>query len=173
MGVHPTPLAEDLMLYANKFWFYSVLCSLIVHLYTLHRHYRMTASKPAIGSLNGAVQSRHSAQNFRDDSIRGTKSRLISDSADLLIPGHVTGWIKTSMGVVGIASVVSSVLSGKEIWDSYAIPCEEDRIDGMRLARVKAAVPFIAVTPSPGRKTRVKDRSVSRTPSRSPRRTYS
>ena len=47
----------------------------------------------------------------------GVKRRIVSDCFDLLIPGHVTGWITTSTAAVGFASVVSTTLSSKDIWD--------------------------------------------------------
>jgi len=48
---------------------------------------------------------------------KGVKRRLVSDFADLLIPGHVVGWISSSQVVVGCASVVSTVLGSVDIWE--------------------------------------------------------
>lgn len=164
MGVYPTPLAELLMLEANKFWFYSLACSIILHLHTLQRHYVAKSTKIVVVSVNGQTQPLKASQADWNDSVRFTRRRLISDSADLLIPGHVTGWIKTSMGVVGIASVVSTVLSGKEIWDSHRDSVRESGL----LQKKSSNSPLIVITAGDNGGKMARDRSTSRTPSRSP-----
>ena len=60
------------------------------------------------------------AMNVKDDrenSFRGVKRRLISDAFDLFVPGSVTGWIQTPPAFVGFATIISTVLSSKDIWD--------------------------------------------------------
>jgi hypothetical protein len=164
MGVYPTPLAEVLMLEANKFWFYSLICSIILHLHTLQTYHIAKSTKTVVFSVNGQTQPLKASQAERDDSVRITRTGLISDSADLLIPGHVTGWIKTSMGVVGIASVVSTVLSGKEIWDSHRESARESR----SLQKDSGSSPLIVITPGDDGEKMARDRNTSRTPTRSP-----
>jgi len=43
--------------------------------------------------------------------------RLLTDGFDLFIPGHITSWIHTTPAFVGFASMVSTLLASKEIWD--------------------------------------------------------
>jgi hypothetical protein len=60
------------------------------------------------------------AMNVKDDrenSFRGVKRRLVSDGFDLFVPGSVTGWIPTPPAFVGFATIISTVLSSKDIWD--------------------------------------------------------
>jgi len=60
------------------------------------------------------------AMNVKDDRenrFRGVKRRLVSDGFDLFVPGSVTGWISTPPAFVGFATIISTVLSSKDIWD--------------------------------------------------------
>ncbi|TEY69538.1 hypothetical protein BOTCAL_0114g00310 [Botryotinia calthae] len=38
------------------------------------------------------------------------------NTADLFLPGAVTGWIASDRGVVGVATVISTVLGSRDIW---------------------------------------------------------
>jgi hypothetical protein len=44
---------------------------------------------------------------------------IVTDASDLFLPGAVTGWLATGPVTVGVATVVSTVLSSKDIWDKY------------------------------------------------------
>lgn len=92
------------MLEGNRFWFYSLVCSLLKGLMEIY------GQKKEIVKINEKKVTVKTGK-------KGLKRRLISDSFDLLIPGSVTGWIYTPMGIVGCAGVVSTVLSSKDIWD--------------------------------------------------------
>ncbi len=48
---------------------------------------------------------------------RGVQRKLLADCADILIPGHITGWVSTSSVVVGWATAISSLLGLMEIWE--------------------------------------------------------
>ncbi|KAH7419106.1 peroxisomal biogenesis factor 11 [Cadophora sp. MPI-SDFR-AT-0126] len=126
MGYWPTPLASTCLFEGNKFWFYSLVCSILwglLQYVDIRSEGSEVASKKA-GENPGAETSsdleRKGRQAFdlnqkaKMDSI---KTKLVIDVFDLLSPGFVTGWIKTSASVVGFSSVVSTVLSLKEIWD--------------------------------------------------------
>lgn len=45
-----------------------------------------------------------------------THQQLIIDFADLVIPGAAVGWIPVGPIVVGMASTVSTILTGRQIW---------------------------------------------------------
>lgn len=82
------------MLEANKFWFYSLLCSIVLGFLELYSNKREVVR---VGENKFKVQMavRRSGKRL--------KRRLVADFADLLIPGYVTGWINTGQGVVGMA----------------------------------------------------------------------
>lgn len=42
--------------------------------------------------------------------------KLVTDMADIFIPGTITGWLPTSFAGVGWVGVVSTVLSGSDVW---------------------------------------------------------
>ena len=120
IGVWPTPWAGRCMLEANKFWFYSLLFSTLSAIVQLlfgtspqpsrerkSSPKRLVKKKSAELRLNGEKKDRQKI-----------KRRLIADAFDLLIPGHVTGWIPTGMATVGFASAISTTLSSRDIWDS-------------------------------------------------------
>ena len=99
MGVWPSPWADACMLEANKFWFYSLSLSIIWGI--LEIVWPKKTKTLAEGAQNQRV----------------SKRRLLTDFFDLFIPGHVTRWIRTGPVFVGFASVVSTTLSSKDIWD--------------------------------------------------------
>jgi hypothetical protein len=41
----------------------------------------------------------------------------VSDGFDLFVPGSVTGWLPTPPAFVAFATIISTVLSSKDIWD--------------------------------------------------------
>jgi hypothetical protein len=111
MGIWTSPWAKRCVLEGHRFWFYSLLCSILLGL--------MQIFGPKVqerGSGKGKSGKKGGTKIIGSKN-RGVKGRLVSDCFDLLIPGHVTGWIKTSAVTVGFATVVSTVLSAKDIWD--------------------------------------------------------
>jgi hypothetical protein len=124
MGVWPTPWAQMCLLEANKLWFYSLVCSILAACVPLFaREAEKETGRTASG---GAVKTR--SQRAKDaEKLRGASKmdwgllarRLVTDGCDLLIPGFVTGWLVTSPVIVGVATVISTTLSSKDIWDKY------------------------------------------------------
>lgn len=114
MGVWPSPWAEACLVEGNKFWFYSLACSILLgwcQLYAGGGQLEGTNSEKSKGKKQG-VQAR--AEKER---LSGIKRRMMADSFDLFIPGFVTGWIVTTHAFVGFAGAVSTVLSSKDIWN--------------------------------------------------------
>jgi len=99
MGAWPSPWADACMFEANKLWFYSLLLSIVWGL---------------LGIIS-PKKSRTLAEGAQNQLV--LKRRLVTDIFDVFIPGHVTGWIRTGPIFVGFASVVSTLLSSKDIWD--------------------------------------------------------
>jgi len=102
------------MFEANQFWFYSLVCSIILGAYSL---YTSTQDPTTSGVGKGKDKRESEDEKVRKEKRRRVKTRLVADGFDLLIPGFVTGWIRTTPAVVGFASATSTVLSSKDIWD--------------------------------------------------------
>ncbi|TQN68209.1 NADH-ubiquinone oxidoreductase 51 kDa subunit [Colletotrichum shisoi] len=49
--------------------------------------------------------------------IKSLGRKVFSDSLDCLIPGVVLGWVNVQPGTVGVAMLVTTVLSSKDIWE--------------------------------------------------------
>jgi len=64
-----------------------------------------------------AEKKANNTKEDRGNRLRGVKRRLVSDGFDLFVPGFVTGWIPTPPTFVGFATIISTVLSSKDIWD--------------------------------------------------------
>jgi hypothetical protein len=118
IGVWTTPWAERVMLEGNRFWFYSLCFSILWGVVGLFSRQDLSKKGPGRrGRKADGVAVKGKMERGISRSREGVKRRLVSDCFDLLIPGHVTGWISTSTATVGFASVVSTVLSSKDIWD--------------------------------------------------------
>jgi len=109
--VWPVPWAEACLVEGNKFWFYSLVCSILLGAVQLSAG---AGEAKAANSERSKVKKGVKAQQKNLGEIR---SRLVADSFDLFIPGFVTGWLVTTHAFVGFAGAVSTVLSSKDIWD--------------------------------------------------------
>jgi hypothetical protein len=105
------------MLEANRFWFYSLVCSILGGLIQLFGGLEAEGGNGKSGEKREALTAHKTMKGAISKSLQGVKRRLVSDCFDLLIPGQVTGWISTSTATVGFATVMSTVLSSKDIWD--------------------------------------------------------
>lgn len=115
------------MLEANKFWFYSLACSIFLGVLqpfmfrgvdeSLEKSAKNANGETGPKSTSSRVGIEKGAGSVGLKKLEGVKRRIVSDCFDLLIPGHVTGWILTSTATAGLASVVSTTLSSKDIWD--------------------------------------------------------
>jgi hypothetical protein len=112
MGAWPTPWAEVCQVEGNKFWFYSLVCSIFLGVLQLYAE----GGEVKDGSNERPEAKKISAQ-ARKKHLSGVRRRMLADSFDLFIPGFVTGWIMTTHAFVGFAGAVSTVLSSKDIWD--------------------------------------------------------
>lgn len=107
------------MLEANRFWFYSLGVSVVLGLMQLFSRGGEDRSGNAEGKKNVSESEKDSVVGKKSHVFRSrvVVRRLLTDGFDLFIPGHITGWIHTSPAFVGFASVVSTLLASKEIWD--------------------------------------------------------
>ena len=126
MGYWPTPLASTCLLEGNKFWFYSLAISLfwglLQYVDARNEFYKVVGKeideKPGFETSSDLeTEARLVSELKRTAELKKLKTKLVIDGLDLFSPGFITGWIRTSPSVVGFSSVVSTVLSSKEIWD--------------------------------------------------------
>jgi hypothetical protein len=114
MGVWPMESARSWMVMGNSLWFFALICSIIWGALLLFRVGEVDENRR--GEKNSKKRAKN-AQEDRENRLRGVKRRLVSDGFDLFVPGSVTGWIPTPPDFVGFATIISTVLSSKEIWD--------------------------------------------------------
>jgi hypothetical protein len=103
MEIWSTTWAPALLLEGNKFWFYSLLFSLASCLLQLYR-LRFLSNSPG--------RSKATSNTL----LRPLAKQILTDACDLLIPGSITGWARTSPAIVGLATMVSTLLASEEIW---------------------------------------------------------
>ena len=106
MEIWSTTWAPTLLLEANKFWFYSLLFSLASCLLQLYR--LRFLSTPA----GATARSKAESNVLPWPLVR----QILTDACDLIIPGSITGWARTSPAIVGLATVISTLLASGEIW---------------------------------------------------------
>ncbi|ESZ95148.1 hypothetical protein SBOR_4448 [Sclerotinia borealis F-4128] len=134
MGIYHTPWSATCTLEGHKFWFYSLCLSILGGIFDLFELFNLdhssttppsSNSKSAKNKTNPNPNTDHQEKKKQQPEIQKQKQqktqtqiilKIIENAADLLIPGAVTGWIISDAGVVGVATVVSTVLSSGEIW---------------------------------------------------------
>jgi hypothetical protein len=123
MGIYPTSWAETFMVEANKFWFYSLVLSVVsglLRIFWLSRtHPVFRGISTTLGTPSKEYEQEEAEKLRLEARLKGRtlKRRLVTDLFDLFIPGHVTGWMRTGTVWVGIASMVSTTLSSIDVWD--------------------------------------------------------
>jgi len=121
MDVWLMPQAKVLMLEANRFWFYSLIFSMIGGCVQLSRGssgMEVVAMKVRGKKIrNEEAKEADKLQAAVIETRRRVKVKLVTDALDIFVPGHITGWIPTTATTVGLATAISTLLSTKDIWD--------------------------------------------------------
>jgi hypothetical protein len=117
------------MIEANKLWFYSLAFSILWGMFQLlYKDFGEQALKLTPGKSPEKANGRRAAVPTVGGDRKGARSvvseerqrvirGIVSDFFDLFIPGSVLGWISVTSATVGYATVISTVLSFKDIWD--------------------------------------------------------
>jgi Peroxisomal biogenesis factor 11 (PEX11) len=100
MGNYHTSWGTTAIIEGNKFWFCALLFSLALSVTQL------------LGTSTSAPSSGKKSSNTN-----ALAKKIATDTADLLVPGSVTGWFHTGPVVVGVATVVSTILASGEVWE--------------------------------------------------------
>jgi hypothetical protein len=100
---------------ANRFWFYSLVFAIIWSCVQLLHRPLITSSDEKLDKTETQLpaEKRLSEVNER----QALKRRLLTDCFDLFIPGYAIGWIRTTSAFVGFATLISTTLSSKDVWD--------------------------------------------------------
>lgn len=108
MGITSTQWGPVLQFEALKFWFYSISVSILIGVYQVLGAQSTPAQRPEHKyKKNGVEQAARTRRLYK---------QLVIDGCDLLVPGSAVGWIRADPVTVGVASCVSTVLAGHNIW---------------------------------------------------------
>jgi len=102
------------MVTGNSLWFFALLCSIIWGVFLLFGVGEVDENRR---DEKNAKKKANNTKEERGNRLLGVKRRLVSDGFDLFVPGSVTGWVRTPPAFVGFATIISTVLSSKDIWD--------------------------------------------------------
>ena len=92
MDIYPVPWNDTVTMEGFKFWFYGLFLSVLGGVWLL-----------LAGNASGTPS-------------KTQMKKIIVDGCDLLIPGSFLGWIGVGNVTVGMAMVLSTVLSGRDLW---------------------------------------------------------
>jgi hypothetical protein len=106
--------ARSWMVTGNSLWFFALICSIIWGVLLLFGVGEVDENRR--DEKNSKKRAKN-AKEDRENRLRGVMRRLVSDGFDLFVPGSVTGWIPTPPAFVGFATIISTILSSKDIWD--------------------------------------------------------
>jgi len=140
LGVWTTSWARVVFIESSKFWFYSLVFSLLgtgwQMLWICGRTEEMKPNASAESTKLGEKEpeapspgAKRSSQDARDEPESGPEDEalaveryhtlvknLIIQGCDILIPGSLVGWIDASPLVVSTATVASTILVGIDRW---------------------------------------------------------
>jgi hypothetical protein len=123
MNIHPVAWNKLVLIEAYKFWFYALSLSILGAVLGLLFTPRVsTASKyssdekPSTKKDNGKAPTTVDAQGQSQAERTALMKRIVVDGCDLLIPGAFVGWMQVSDLVVGVTMVISTVVSGGDVW---------------------------------------------------------
>ncbi|PYH92903.1 hypothetical protein BO71DRAFT_356377 [Aspergillus ellipticus CBS 707.79] len=118
----PAPLSKTIPTEANKFWFYALGFSLLGAAWTVLFSGGSSSSTSASGAAGKSPQKSNKSSASTSPVVkssvdtRAILKKALVDGCDILIPGTFLGWIDVSELGVGVGMVVSTLVSGWEIW---------------------------------------------------------
>lgn len=103
---------------AFQFWFYALALSVGRSTWCL----LFTSAKPA--ETTRPAKDQKQKKNEKEDSekkpyisaVAPLVKQLVADSCDLLLPGSFLGWIPLSDLTIGVSTVVSTLITGQQVW---------------------------------------------------------
>lgn len=124
MDVYLVPWEQRVMKEANTFWFYALSFSLAGSVFAL---LFSTSVEPASKAKdqktrkNGAKAENEKVEAVTNEKADAPKTaalvrQIVVDGCDLFLPAALLGWMPTGDLVIGLTMVLSTVLTGREIW---------------------------------------------------------
>jgi hypothetical protein len=126
MGVWESAEAPIVLVEANKFWFYSLCASIMMGILQIYELYvesppsrpkdnrSKKGNKEEFDRISDGVVAAH--RDLKRRRAQGLVKKLVTDACDLFIPGSVVGWVQSTPVIVGVMTLVSTVLSSTDIW---------------------------------------------------------
>lgn len=116
MDIWLVPWYGPVLVEANKLWFYAICISLT-------RSAMQLSAKSAVAtkSKSNAVKRKNKTKDISLSDTAPSRpalvKRLVVDSCDLTLPASCVGWLEVGNMGVGLAMVVSTVVSLAEMWE--------------------------------------------------------
>lgn len=114
MNIWLVPWSTTVLIEGSKFWFYAICISIARSFWEL-----LFGFSAEVTTQNGKANS--DKKQEKPNSPKRTPSavlleRIVVDSCDLALPGSFLGWIGLGELGVGMAMVVSTILTSRETW---------------------------------------------------------
>lgn len=145
LGVFGAERAVELNLWAQTFWFGGLVCGTLSTCLKIRRLRRLSsATKDAKDDAGAAPSSGDEKRKEKDDEKDGERRRreekekeekreeeerarrvrkltrkAAADSMDLVIPATTVGWVSVEPGLVAVVMLVTSWLTGMDVWEKY------------------------------------------------------
>lgn len=113
---------------AQRFWLFALVCGALSGCVKILSLYAM-APVPETGDGFGTGEKvdqekvkarKEQALKHRQEvkaKSRGLLKKVVSDLLDTTIPGVIVGWMNIEPGLVGIAMLITTFITGKDVWD--------------------------------------------------------
>ncbi|GKZ30581.1 hypothetical protein AbraIFM66950_009658 [Aspergillus brasiliensis] len=112
-SIYPTPYNTAILTEANKFWFYALGFSILGAAFDITFS---SSTSSSASTTKDEKSEKKPAPSINRFSL--LKKMLCVDACDLLIPGTFLGWIEMGQLEVGIGMVVSTLVSGWDMWNA-------------------------------------------------------
>lgn len=114
------------MIEAQRFWLFALACGALSSFLKMQR---LRAARPtkAVERGSGAQKTKQNTtvttvnekieERLRTKKLHGFARSVVANSLDIILPGVVVGWIDASPGTVGLAMLVTTILTGMDAWE--------------------------------------------------------
>lgn len=104
MDIYPsTTWINNIQTEAYKFWFYGLALSVLGAVWSLF-------------TTTTTTSGQSKKRNEKSAATATLVKRVIVDGCDLMIPGSLLGWMSIGSETVGMAMVLSTVVSMRDVW---------------------------------------------------------
>ncbi|OIW32790.1 hypothetical protein CONLIGDRAFT_278152 [Coniochaeta ligniaria NRRL 30616] len=119
------------MIEAQRFWLFALACGALSSFVKMQR---LRAARPAkvvvdgsgaektrqnttVATVNEKEEAAKIEERARTKKLHGLARNVVANSLDIILPGVVLGWIDASPGTVGLAMLVTTILTGMDAWE--------------------------------------------------------